>query len=160
MEPPSNSNISILNESGKRLRFVSLRHALYKALERHGRESAPVAVLLTGDEQIRSLNSRFRGIDEATDVLSFPAGDFPLAPLGDIAISIPYAERQARLRKVSLEQEIAFLAIHGALHLLGFEDDTDADREAMVKEMNEVAIGAGLEPDLEWHSLLHHGGMD
>ena len=114
-----------------------------------------MAVLLTGDEQIRSLNNRFRGIDESTDVLSFPAGDFPQAPLGDIAISIPYAERQARLRKVSLEQEVAFLGIHGALHLLGFEDETEPDREAMVREMNVVAESAALKPDHEWHSLLH-----
>lgn len=156
MEPPSTSSISILNESGRRLRFTSLRRAIHSALVRHGRERAAVVVLLTGDEQIQSLNKRFRGIDEATDVLSFPAGEFPQAPLGDVAISVPYAQKQALLRGVSLEQEIAYLGIHGALHLLGFDDQTDADRAAMVQEMNLVAVDAGLRPDTEWYSVLHH----
>lgn len=155
MEPPSSASITILNESGKRLRLEPIRRAIRVALARHGRESRTVNVLLTSDEEIRSLNRRFRSIDEPTDVLTFPSGDFPLAPLGDIAIAVPYAGRQAAARKVPLGQELAYLAIHGALHLVGYDDEDEGDRLAMVAEMNAVAQEAGLKPDWDWHSLLH-----
>lgn len=155
MEPPSKTRVTILNQSGRRLRLEPLRQAVRCALERHGRESAVVNVLLTGDNEIRTLNEKFRNVDEPTDVLTFPAGDFPGAPLGDIAISVPYAEKQAAARRVAIGQELAYLSIHGALHLVGFDDETDADRAAMVAEMNEVAIAVGLKPDQEWYSILH-----
>jgi len=112
-------------------------------------------VLICDDETIRDLNRRFRATDEATDVLTFPAGEFPGAPLGDIAISLPYAERQAHARGVSVSQEIGFLAIHGALHLLGFDDQTPDDRTGMVREMNKAARLARLRPDEDWASILH-----
>ena len=157
MEPPSNTAVTVINNSGRRLKLQTIRQAVAIALARHGRDSGLVNVLLTGDEEIQSLNRRFRSVDEPTDVLSFPGDDFPNAPLGDIAISVEYAERQAAARHVSLAQELAYLSIHGALHLAGLNDETEPDRAAMVGEMNAVAIEAGLKPDLEWHSLLHAG---
>lgn len=102
---------------------------------------------------MRGLNRSFRNLDESTDVLTFPAENPML--LGDIAISIPYAERQAKARKVSLQQEVGYLAIHGALHLLGFEDESEDDRRVMVEQMNRAAVAAGLQPDHDWASLLH-----
>ena len=155
MEPPSSARVTVLNHSGRRLRIEPIRRAVRVALSRHGRETAAVNVLLTGDEEIRTLNKQFRSVDEATDVLSFPAGDFHRASLGDIAISVAYAERQAAARKVSLAQELAYLSIHGALHLVGFDDETETERAVMVEEMNVVAKESGLKPDLDWHSLLH-----
>lgn len=104
---------------------------------------------------MRELNRKFRGVDESTDVLTFPAGDFPGAPLGDIAIAVPYAERQAKARGVSLSQELGYLAIHGALHLVGFDDESEEERARMVGGMNRVAVASGLKPDLQWSSLLH-----
>ncbi|MFX8316485.1 rRNA maturation RNase YbeY, partial [Acinetobacter baumannii] len=75
------------------------------------------------------MNSEFRGIDQPTDVLTFPADQSVVgAPLGDIAIGVGYATRQARARGVSLTQELCYLAIHGALHLAGFDDETEQDR--------------------------------
>ena len=118
-------------------------------------------MLLTGDRQIRELNRTYRGVDETTDVLSFPSGDFPAddveRTLGDVAISVEYADRQAAARGVSLTQELAFLTIHGALHLVGLDDETEPERARVVREMNEVAVEAGLKPDLDWASLLHGG---
>lgn len=99
-------------------------------------------------------------MDEATDVLSFPAGDFPGAPLGDIAIGVPFAERQASLRQVPLQTELCYLAIHGALHLLGFDDEEAEAREKMQEEMHLAGIDAGLPPDPEWSSILGHGKED
>jgi len=155
MEPPSSDRVSVLNESGRDVRTEALERAVEIALQLQGISRGEVALLLTTDERIRELNRTFRAVDDATDVLTFPSEDVPGAPLGDVAIAVPYAERQAALRGVDLDQELAYLAIHGALHLVGFEDEEEADRANMVREMNRVAVAAGLPPDEEWASLLH-----
>lgn len=154
MEPPSQHSVFILNESGRRAPRALIARAITTALELGESAPAAVSVLLCGDEAIQELNRTYRGIDEATDVLTF-SGGFEGAPLGDIAISVPYAERQARVRRVSLNQELGYLAIHGALHLLGYEDESEPERAKMVREMNRVAVRAGLHPDDDWASLLH-----
>lgn len=156
MEPPSTSSISIVNESGRSLDPTSITRAVEVALSQHRIDNRIVCVLLTTDEAIRALNLAHRGVDSPTDVLTFPAGEFPHAPLGDIAIAVPYAERQAAERGVPLDQELSFLAIHGALHLCGFDDEDEDDRLEMVAEMNKAAVAAGLEPDADWYSMLHH----
>lgn len=112
-----------------------------------------VSVLLTDDLTLRQLNAQYRGKDEATDVLTFPGG--PHGPLGDIAISVDTAKRQAKARRDLLAHEIVYLSIHGGLHLLGFEDETEEGRDDMVRRMNEVALQLGLTPDPDWSSLPH-----
>ncbi len=126
------------------------------AFQSHGKSGASACLLLTSDEHVRELNLKFRGIDASTDVLTFPAGDHAGEQLGDVAISVPFAARQARRRGVSLSQELGYLAIHGALHLVGFDDETDDERDRMVHEMNRIAVEAGLKPDVHWSSL-HQG---
>lgn len=155
MEPPSNPRIAIANETGRRIPRSLIAHAITVALDQHGRGDQAVSVLIAGDERMRDLNRRFRKLDESTDVLTFPAEAAPGVPLGDVAISLPYAERQARARGVSLRQELGYLAIHGALHLVGLDDETESDQRAMVAAMNRAAVAAGLEPDENWASLLH-----
>jgi probable rRNA maturation factor len=122
-------------------------------LQQHNARSGEVSILLCEDDEMQELNRQYRNLDESTDVLTFPAEN-PLL-LGDIAISVPYAERQAEARGVALNQEIGYLAIHGALHLLGFDDETEDDRRVMVEQMNRAAVAAGLKPDHTWASLLH-----
>ena len=118
-----------------------------------------VSLLIADDAAIRELNRAYRGRDETTDVLSFsaqyagpwagpddppatapapPAGPdfFPLPdgeppPLGDIAISLPQARRQAEAAGVPLKRELALLLVHGALHLLGHDHYDHAERAAM-----------------------------
>lgn len=155
MEPPSSHAIAISNESGRRAPRTLIAHAVAATLALHGRPDEAVSILLGTDEAILELNRRFRGLDESTDVLTFPGDGFPGAPLGDIAIALPYAERQAHARGVSLSQELGYLAIHGTLHLLGFDDEEESDRVRMVGEMNRAAVSAGLKPDENWASLLH-----
>jgi rRNA maturation RNase YbeY len=155
MEPPSSRHVTVLNESRYPVPEGLLEHAVGVALAQHGLEGAEVCLLITSDERIHEMNRIFRGVDEPTDVLTFPSGEESPAPLGDVAISLPYAERQARARGVSLEQELGFLAIHGALHLAGFDDETEPERAGMVREMNRAAVAAGLDPDEEWASILH-----
>lgn len=116
-------------------------------------KSLDIEFVFVEDETIRTLNREHRGKDEATDVLTFEAPDFPGAPLGEIVIAVPFAETQALLRKVSLRTELAYLAIHGVLHLCGFDDIEEADRRRMMAEMASVGEEIGLEPDREWTSI-------
>ncbi|MGH2450005.1 MAG: rRNA maturation RNase YbeY [Candidatus Limnocylindria bacterium] len=111
---------------------------------------ATLALAFVEDAAMRELNSRYRGRRTTTDVLSFgqrlpeaaqgaaavdalradPDGTIDL---GDLVISSAQAARQARRRRRSLEREVAFLAAHGALHLVGFEDDTPRGYREMVR---------------------------
>jgi rRNA maturation RNase YbeY len=134
--------------------------ALDHLLRTYGREPSEISVLLTTDERMRDLNRQYRGQDEATDVLTFPGPEMPGAPLGDIAISVPFAERQAGERGIPLGRELVFLALHGGLHLLGYEDETDTGRDDMVRRMNVVALELGCEPDPAWSSIHPEGGSE
>jgi probable rRNA maturation factor len=82
-----------------------------------------VSVYFCGDRRMRALNRRYRRKDRPTDVLSFPAGGGGL--LGDIVISVPYATRQARRRRQPASAELDRLLLHGYLHLLGYDHETD-----------------------------------
>ncbi len=152
MEPPSPHRIEVVNETHQRFDEAVLRLAIAAALDLQGVLSARVTVLLADDGAIRELNRRFRGIDEETDVLTFPAGE---GADGDLAIAVPYAARQAALRGVPLETELAYLAIHGALHLCGLDDATDDEADEMRFRMSLAAVAIGLPPDEHWGSLLH-----
>jgi probable rRNA maturation factor len=159
LEPPPLAEkprgITVLNQCGRRILTTRLKSAAYLTLRRHGVQNRKVTLLLSTDEYIRDLNKRFRNIDAPTDVLTFPSGDPSPMPLGEVAISVPYAERQANERKVSLNQELGYLVIHGALHLVGFDDETESDRARMVDEMNLAAVASGYLPDKNWSSILH-----
>ena len=108
-----------------------LKAAANTVLEKEHILSAMITILLTDDKTMRSLNRQFRSEDKSTDVLSFPFGEEPGLPgdqlpyLGDIAISVPYAGRQAEEQGHSTTAEIQLLAIHGILHLLGYDHDTE-----------------------------------
>ena len=84
-------------------------------------DSATIAFV--SDKKIRELNRQFRGVDKATDVLSFPAEE--PNNLGDVAISVETAATQAKENRLSFENEIAQLILHGLLHLSGYDHETD-----------------------------------
>lgn len=94
-----------------------------KALAAIGKSESSATIAFVSNNRIRELNRQFRGIDKATDVLSFPA-DEP-NNLGDIAISIETAATQAKENGLSLDDEIAQLILHGLLHLSGYDHETD-----------------------------------
>jgi probable rRNA maturation factor len=88
--------------------------------------SRDIEVIFTDNAAIRELNARHRGKNKPTDVLSFPLeGDLPYVPLGSIVISVEYAKEKARAFAHTLDDEIALLFIHGLLHLLGYDHETD-----------------------------------
>jgi probable rRNA maturation factor len=119
--------VVVRDPRGQRI-AASCRRLLGRLVKETPESSASVTLLLTSDSAVRALNRRFRGVDRVTDVLAFPAGG-DLEPgqphLGDIAIAVPRAERQARRARWSLHSEMALLVTHGFLHLLGFDHETD-----------------------------------
>lgn len=92
-------------------------------------ERVEMSVLITDDETIRKLNAQYRDKDRATDVLSFPSLSPALADqpqhMGDIVISAQTAVRQAEAIGQSFTTELRFLCLHGTLHLLGYDHETD-----------------------------------
>ena len=107
----------------RRVRPERLRRVLRSAADALG-VSGEVALVLTGDRAMRSLNARYRGQDRPTDVLSFP-GEPGREGLGDIVVSVQTAERNARRLGRTLLQELDVLALHGFLHVLGYDHETD-----------------------------------
>lgn len=153
--------MEILIENGQEQIPVSpaLEELVRRVVERimaeaapHLRERAEVAVTFVDNAEIQALNSEHRGMDRATDVLSFPqlegeeVADPPIEAgmpvlLGDIVISLERAQEQAAEYGHSFEREVGFLAAHGALHLLGFDHDTP-EAEAAMHAKAELALGA------------------
>ncbi len=97
--------------------------------------SGELTVVLTSDAQLRELNLRYLGIDAPTDVLSFPSSEIDpetrASYLGDVLISVPRAEAQARAAGHPLEAEVQLLVVHGVLHLLGYDHQHAADKARM-----------------------------
>jgi probable rRNA maturation factor len=118
----------------------------------HG--EAELAVMLTDDEGIRTLNNNWRGIDKPTNVLSFPALQ-PAGPpgpddaprmLGDIAIAYQTTRKEADDEQKPFEHHLSHLAVHGYLHLIGYDHENDADAEAMEGLETEILAQLGI-PD-------------
>ncbi len=95
-------------------------------------------MVLTDDSGIRGLNRRYRGIDRATDVLSFPMEDDYL--LGDIIISLDRVDAQAERYGVSREEELSRLFIHGLLHLLGYDHVRGGAQARRMKKKEEELL--------------------
>lgn len=131
--------------------------ALSVLLSLHNRPNASVSIVLVDNPAIQKLNKQHRGQNEATDVLSFPAPPNPLELLGDVVISVDFAKLGARANKHTLSDEIAILAVHGTLHCLGFDDQTEADYATMKLEMNRALKPAGINFNDSWMSQPHGG---
>lgn len=127
----------------------ALESAVLQTLEHENAEGG-VNVMLTGDEEVRALNRAFRGIDTTTDVLSFAANEGeellgePAGFLGDIAISLPRAQSQAEAYGHSLKRELCFLAVHGTLHLMGYDHANEAEESEMFALQEKILEDMGL----------------
>jgi len=97
-----------------------------------------VDLLVTGNKQIREINREYRSIDKATDVLSFPFEDLPMAPLGSIVISSDYVNALSSELEHTKSDELCLLYIHGLLHLLGYDHEVD-NGEMREKEESIIA---------------------
>jgi probable rRNA maturation factor len=112
-----------------------------------GRDNWELSVLFCGDSYIQNLNNRYRGLDEPTDVLSFclgeKAGDSYLP--GDIVISLETLEENARCFKVSPDEDLRRLLIHGILHLDGMDHASNASEEPMLEKQEGILRELGAE---------------
>lgn len=158
--------VAILNEQNKITVSRRLRELIKKSarasLGYFGlRDDVEVSVMLTDNEGIRNLNNLHRGIDRATDVLSFPMFEYDEKGdihedyaefnemgeivLGDIVISLERAREQAEQYGHSFEREVGFLTVHSMLHLLGYDHMTHEDEDEMFGYQKEILDKMGLE---------------
>jgi len=127
--------------------FDDCAQAVFTALKA-GFDACEISLLLTNDTRIHELNKQYRGKDSATDVLSFPMDDEPedgCVMLGDIAISMDTAKVQADDAAIDIKREVAFLFIHGLLHLLGFDHETSDEDEEEMFDLQEAILQNLLE---------------
>ena len=125
-----------------------IARAAEAALAYEGRDG-DLTVLIDTPEHIQELNRTFRKVDAVTDVLTFPAweGEISLSAdgyLGDIMICYARAVEQAQTYGHSLLRELSFLAVHGVLHLLGYDHMTEADERVMRGKQTEILDGIGV----------------
>ena len=122
--PGRGLDVVFVNRQRKRRVAKARFLRLLREAARRLRVSGELALVFAGDGVLKRLNGRYRGKDRPTDVLSFP-GPGGAEGLGDVLISMPAAERNARRLSRTLAQELDVLALHGFLHLLGYDHETD-----------------------------------
>ncbi len=129
-----------------------------RMLARHARfaDEAPAqaCIALSNDAAVQELNKQYRGKDKPTNVLSFPAGDMPelddedpaheAHPLGDIVIAYETVKREALEQGLDLADHFQHLVVHGLLHLLGFDHETDAEAHEMETLEIEILSTLGI----------------
>ena len=114
-----------------------------------------LSLIITGDKEVHKLNRDYRGIDRTTDVISFALNedvdgtDFVTPPdkisrLGEVIISYPQAATQAKANKQTIKAEMAWLVVHGLLHLLGYDHQGDASEAVMRKREDKILRGIDL----------------
>jgi len=142
---------------------TTVRRALTEAATAIGAnfKDRVLAVLLTDDAAIRRLNAQWRNVDKPTNVLSFPSASVAaqqidaVKSLGDIAIAYETAAREAREEGKPLADHLSHLAVHGFLHLLGYDHESDGEAETM-EQLERAILGRLGVPD---PYLAHAHGM-
>ncbi|MEC4890594.1 MAG: rRNA maturation RNase YbeY [Nitrospira sp.] len=136
-----------------RLMRLAVRHTAWKrvatlVLEAAGEASSELSIELIGDGRMRRLNREYRKKDRTTDVLAFAMRESACPDeslLGDVVISVPTARRQAKENGRALDEELAWLLVHGVLHLCGYDHER-SDQEARRMRRREQHILRGLRP--------------
>lgn len=144
----SNEQDKITVTPGLKRLIVNAAAQTLESEEYEGR--AEVSVTLCDNERIHELNREYRGVDRATDVLSFPLFDDEVegeeCALGDIVISLEKAQAQAEEYGHSFEREVAFLCVHSVLHLLGYDhEEGKAEESEMFDKQKKILSSMGLE---------------
>ncbi|MBQ5832273.1 MAG: rRNA maturation RNase YbeY [Selenomonadales bacterium] len=150
--------IEISNQQEKMTVTQAIEDRIIEVLEETARvhevdDLAEVSLMFTDDETIHEMNREYRGIDRPTDVLSFALeegeeeeiyGGPEENLLGDIIISVETATRQAEEYGHSVEREMAFLALHGMLHLLGYDHMEEEERQEMRAQEEAILASLGI----------------
>ena len=142
------------NNTNEEINYKLIEKVISEALRYEGvYDNTEVSVTIVDNEEIRKINNKFRNIDRATDVLSFPLIDFDNESLpddgskiylGDIIISIERAKEQAKEYGHSIDREIGFLTAHSMLHLLGYDHMVPEEEKEMFAKQEEILNNLGL----------------
>lgn len=145
-------NIGIFNETQEKVENLEILEPLLTyALEVENVDNLEFNVIIINNEEIHKINKEYRGIDRPTDVISFALEDFKdikyendYRVLGDIYISIDKVREQAKEYGHSEKRELAFLAVHGLLHLLGYDHMEKEDEKVMFSKQELILDGYGI----------------
>ena len=142
------------NNTNEEINYKLIEKVISEALRYEGvNDNTEVSVTIVDNEEIRKINNKFRNIDRATDVLSFPLIDFDNESLpddgskiylGDIIISIERPKEQAKEYGHSIDREIGFLTAHSMLHLLGYDHMVPEEEKEMFAKQEEILNNLGL----------------
>jgi probable rRNA maturation factor len=131
----------------KRVRAILRRAVRKAAATARSTKAAELAIVLTDDSRIRLLNRQWRGIDAATNVLSFPTRNGrDKRHLGDIVLAFETIAREARAERKPFAHHLAHLAVHGLLHLIGYDHENDQDAARMERAERQSLKALGI-PD-------------
>jgi probable rRNA maturation factor len=144
--------VDVQNEADYAIDADRLTQAAHAALRQQNTPAdCNLTIVITDDDAVQALNQQFRGVSAPTDVLSFPFSE--TGYLGDLVIAYPYASQQATREGHPLMDNMMLLVVHGVLHLLGYDHDTQANRAAMWAQqaaiLDVLGIAQSLVPDLE-----------
>ena len=139
------NDYKIIDEYGCDFDYSYLNKIIDKTLEMENVLSSNFAIVFIDDEKMHELNKNYRGIDRTTDVLSFAFEDnnkicYNIRQLGEIYVSIPKMISQAREYGHSEKRELAFLVVHGLLHLLGYDHTLGIEEEKEMFEKQELVL--------------------
>lgn len=145
------NRIEIFNETNEPIEELEIiENLLNYAIEHEKLDNLEFSVIVVDNEKIHELNKEYRGIDRPTDVITFALEDnedFPMMDtrvLGDIYISLDKAKGQAVEYGHSFLRELAFLSIHGFLHLLGYDHMKEDEEKIMFDKQEEILDGFGI----------------
>ena len=129
-------------------RYVPRAYAAFAARSRTGLPLREMSIALVNDARMSELHQEFMSIAGPTDVLTFPidVDRHGRVTSGEIVISVPYARRIAKERKIELDREVLLYAVHGMLHLLGYDDRTASAYRTMHRTEDELLSKLGLGP--------------
>jgi probable rRNA maturation factor len=111
----------------------------------NGHEKDEINIIFLNSEQMTAFNKQFRQKDTTTDVLTFPSDEEEIESLGDVLINVDKVKEQAAEYGHSEDREVAFLAVHGYLHILGYDHHNEEDEQKMIEKQNSILNNAGLE---------------
>lgn len=146
-----NMNIGIFNETNEEIKELkTINELMIYTLKKENIENAEFNIIIIDNKKIKEINKEYRGIDKETDVISFALedtkdfiySDFRL--LGDIYISLDKVKEQSQLYEHSFLRELAFLSVHGLLHLLGYDHMEKKEEEIMFKKQDEILDSFGI----------------
>lgn len=124
--------------------YQDFKNIITEATKMEGYDGGEISIAFVDNKKIKELNDKFRNKDEVTDVLSFPMDD---EILGDIIISAERAAEQAEDYRHSLKRELAYLTVHGMLHLFGYDHHSEKEKNEMRQKEERVLTQLGISRD-------------